>query len=115
MIFERGRCCGGALDRHFGAFSIRLCALHRLASGHRRSFEFFRVLFCFGSKIEDGRGFARGTGDDTRKLRGEFAVGAVVGGNQESLEIGYKSFCVQLFAFEPQPLSSAACSALPSS
>src|SRR5262249_59169117 len=55
MSFERSRCFGPALDRPFETFSIRLCVVRWPASLSCRSFGFFRVLFCLGSEIEDGR------------------------------------------------------------
>ena len=96
MSFERGRRFGGSFDRVFGRSPIGLCVVPRLPSRRRRSFGLFSVLFGLGDEIEDGRRFASGAGDNPGQLRGEFAIGAVIGRDQEAFEIGHESFCVQL-------------------
>ncbi len=63
---------------------------------------FLGLLIQLVGEIEDGRRFAARAGDKPGKLSGEFAVGAVVGGEQQAFKIGHKTLGVQLLPLKPQ-------------
>ncbi len=55
------------------------------------------------AQIEDRGRLAAGAGDGADQPRRKFAVGAVVGGEQQPLQIGHEALGVELLALEPQP------------
>ena len=104
---KRGDLLGGGF--HFAGRIVRWLLVGRglcrsVCRRLCRSLAVARLLVraAFG-QFEHRRRLADGAADDAGKPRRKLAVGAVVHGDQQTLEIGHEAARVDFFAFEPDP------------